>query len=100
MNMSVLRLIPIVLVAGIGLAQNRDVEFARLADRYFDEVLFRYDPVQATHAGFHQYDHQLPSGSRAEFLAQIQALQKIGQEVEGFGARGLSRAAADDRDLL
>jgi uncharacterized protein (DUF885 family) len=100
MNMSVLRLIPILLAAGAGMAQNRDAEFARLAGRYFDEVLFRYDPVQATQAGFHQYDQQLPSGSRAEFLAQIDALRKIGQEVERFGARGLARSAADDRDLL
>ena len=57
------------LLAGVCVAQERDREFARLADRFFDEVLFAYDPVQGTQAGFHQYDAQLPSGSRAEIEA-------------------------------
>ena len=55
-------------MAAAGSAQNRDAEFARLADRYFDEVVFRFDPVEGTAAGFHQYDALLPSGSKAEIL--------------------------------
>src|SRR5262249_19251585 len=79
---------------------SRDAEFARLADRYFDEALFRYDPVQATQAGFHQYDTQLPSASKAEFLAQIEALKKFEQEVNRFETGGLSPAASADREVL
>jgi predicted double-glycine peptidase len=41
-------------LAAAGSAQNRDAEFARLADRYFDQVMFRFDPVDSTAAGFHQ----------------------------------------------
>ena len=61
--MSLLRSLLMGLAAAVCLAQSRDAEFAKLADRYFDEVLFRYDPSQATQAGFHQYDNQLPAGS-------------------------------------
>jgi uncharacterized protein (DUF885 family) len=90
----------IFLVAGVCLAQKRDSEFNQLADRFFDEVVFRYDPVQGTQAGFHQYDAMLPSGSRADIEAQTAALHKFEQEVEGFDARGLTPTAAADRELV
>jgi uncharacterized protein (DUF885 family) len=94
------RTILIFLVAGVCLAQKRDSEFNQLADRLFDEVIFRYDPVQGTQAGFHQYDAMLPSGSRADIEAQTAALHKFEQEVEGFDARGLTPVAAADRELV
>jgi uncharacterized protein (DUF885 family) len=94
------RTILIFLVAGVCLAQKRDSEFNQLADRFFDEVVFRYDPVQGTQAGFHQYDAMLPSGSRADIEAQTAALHKFEQEVEGFDARGLTPTAAADRELV
>ena len=98
--MKVSRIILIVLLAGVSFAQKRDGEFAALADRFFDEVVFKYDPVQGTQAGFHQYDAMLGSGSRAEIEAQKAALHKFEQEVERFDASGLSPAAAADRELV
>jgi uncharacterized protein (DUF885 family) len=83
-----------------GQAQSRDSEFARLADRYFDQVVFQYDPVQATEAGFHQYDNRLPSGSRAEVQAEIAALHTLEGEVSKFDPRGLSPFVAADRELV
>jgi uncharacterized protein (DUF885 family) len=81
-------------------AQTRDAEFDKLAGRYFDEVVFRFDPVQGTASGFHQYDSQLPSASRAEFQAEIAALMKFETEVRNFDPRGLSAVAAADRELV
>ena len=86
--------------AGTIAAQNGDAQFIRLADRFFDEVLFRYDPAQATAQGFHQYDGQLPSGSRAEIQGQVVALKKWEAEVHNFDERGLSAFMAADRQLL
>jgi uncharacterized protein (DUF885 family) len=83
-----------------GFAQNRDSAFNQLADRYFDDVVFRFDPVQGTEAGFHQYDPLLPSESRAEIEAQIAALQKWETEVRSFDPRGLSPYVAADRELV
>ena len=86
--------------AGTIAAQNGDAQFIRLADRFFDEVLFRYDPAQATAQGFHQYDGQLPSGSRAEIQGQVAALKKWEAEVRNFDERSLSAFMAADRQLL
>jgi hypothetical protein len=82
-------------------AQNRDAEFGKLADRYFDEVVFRFDPVQATSAGFHQpYDWLLPSGSRSEIDAHIAALHQWERTVESFDPRGLSPWVSSDREQV
>jgi uncharacterized protein (DUF885 family) len=81
-------------------AQSRDAEFERLADRYFNEMVFHFDPAQATAAGFHQYDAQLASGSRAEVQAQVAALHKFETEVAAFDPKSLSPVTADDRDLV
>jgi len=81
------------LLAAACLAQSRDADFARLADRYFDEVVFKYDPAQATQAGFHQYDAQLPTGARSEIEAQVAALKSFETDVQGFGP-------SPDRDLV
>jgi len=81
-------------------AQNRDAEFNRLADRFFDEVSFRYDPSQATQAGFHQYDTKMPSLSHAEIDGNVAALEQFLGLVQGFDTRGLSGGVAADRELM
>jgi uncharacterized protein (DUF885 family) len=88
-----------VTLSAASFAQTRDAQLAKLADRYFDEVVFRFDPVQGTQAGFHQYDAQLPSMSAAEVHAEIAALTKFESEFQNFDARGLSPAVAADREL-
>jgi len=94
------RIVLILALASLGLAQNRDQQFGTLADRYFDDLVFRYDPVQATQAGFHQYDAQLPSGTREEVRAEIAALHRFEDEVVKFSPAGLSPFVAADRELV
>src|SRR5580658_5855026 len=74
-------------------AQTRDADFAKLADAYFNDVLFQYDPAQGTAAGFHQYDALMPTFSRAEIQAGVAALRKYETAVQNFDPRGLSPAA-------
>jgi uncharacterized protein (DUF885 family) len=81
-------------------AQSRDVEFAKLADRYFTDAVFHFDPVSGTSAGFHQYDKLLPAGSRAEIDEQVAVLKRFLAEVQQFDARGLSASVASDRELV
>jgi hypothetical protein len=90
----------ILALSGIGFAQNRDAAFTALADRFFDECYFKYNPVLGTQAGFHQYDALLPSGSRTEVEQQIAALKKFEGEFEVFGGQGLSPSVAADRALV
>ena len=95
-----MRVFLVLFVAAASFAQTRDEAFANLANRYFEEVVFRFDPVQGTAAGFHQYDTQLPSGSKTEVQQQIAALRKFESEVASFDPRGLSPTAAADHDLV
>ena len=81
-------------------AQNRDAEFNRLADRFFDQAVLRFEPEAGTAWGFHQYDRQLSSASRAEILAQTDALHRFEAEVQNFDSRGLSPFIASDRELV
>jgi len=55
-------------------------DFAAMADRYFDEYYFKYNPTQGTAAGFHQYDNQLENYSRASINQQIAILKKFKAE--------------------
>jgi uncharacterized protein (DUF885 family) len=89
----------ILALAAVCSAQKRDTEFYKLADRFFEECYFHYDPVAGTQAGFHQYDALLPSGSHAEIDAQVASLKKFAGEFESFGAQGLSPLASSDREL-
>ncbi len=90
----------IITLSGVCFAQKRDAKFNKLADRYFSEAVFRFDPVSGTASGFHQYDAKLGSGSRAEVQAQIAVLKKFGTEVAHFTPRGLSPTVAADRELV
>ena len=90
----------ILALSGVSFAQKRDAEFAKLADRFFDECYFKYDPVSGTAAGFHQYDPMLATMSRVEIDAQIASLKKFAGEFEAFGGQGLSAGAASDRELV
>ena len=95
-----IRRIPLLLAfAAACFAQGRDSEFNKLADRYFDEVFFRFDPAQGTADGFHQYDQALPTGTRAEIDAEVAALRRFEKLFQDFGSTGLSPVATADREL-
>ncbi len=81
-------------------AQTRDADFAKMADSYFNDVLFHYDPAQGTAAGFHQYDALMPTFSKAEIQAEIAALRQYETAAQNFDPRGLSPTAAADRELV
>jgi uncharacterized protein (DUF885 family) len=54
--------------------------FNSMADRYFDEFYFKFNPSAGTAAGFHQYDDQLEDYSRASVDQQITVLKKFQKE--------------------
>ena len=87
-------------LATMSFAQTRDADFAKLADGYFTDVLFQYDPAQGTASGFHQYDALMPTFSRAEIQAAVAVLRKYETAAQNFDPRGLSPTAAADRELV
>ncbi len=92
------------IVASVALAQNNKTPLTldQLADRYFDEYYFKFNPSAGTQAGFHQYDDQLENYSRATIDHQIAVLKKFKEEF----SRGYTQIGGDsysvwiDRTLL
>ena len=95
-----IRCLAVLLCAITCAAQSRDAEFAKLASRFFDEVVFRYDPVAGTSAGYHQYDKLLAPETSSEIKTQIAALHSWKRDVQSFSPGDLSVAVTLDRDLV
>ena len=79
------------LLAVGALAQKRDADFNRLADRFFDEVYFNYDPVVG-HLGRISSIRRDAAGRRRARRSRRRSRRskKFEGEVEGFDAQGLS----------
>jgi uncharacterized protein (DUF885 family) len=71
-----------------------------LADEYFDQIEFKYQPTAGTAAGFHQYDAQLEDYSRRGVDAETAAKRAFEQRVESFDPKPLDPTRAADRELL
>jgi uncharacterized protein (DUF885 family) len=66
---------------------------ASLADRFFDEYYFPYNPTSATSAGIHKYDGKLEDYSKSGVTARVAILKKFEAEFD-------KRPADADRDLI
>jgi len=67
----------------------------------FVELYFKYDPVAATLAGVHDYDHLLPDHSPSGMLARIAWLRDLDQRlVVGVDWQGLPIEQRIDYGLL
>src|SRR5215813_7508438 len=77
-----------------------EAAFRKLADRYFDEVYFKFNPSQGTAAGFHQYDPQFEDLSSQTIGAQIGALHRFRTLFDQVDPGKLSPEARADRDLM
>ena len=96
-----MRLVTVILASVlVAFSQSRDTAFNQLADRLFDEVVFRYDPASATQAGFHRFDSLMPTNSRPEIESAIADWKKFEGLMENFDPRGLSPWVAADRELV
>ena len=76
-----------------------DETVASLADRYFEEVAFKYVPTRATRAGFHQYDTRLEDFSRGTIEAELAALKDYERRIQALAVPADVNEAAD-RELL
>ncbi|HKC61745.1 MAG TPA: DUF885 domain-containing protein [Myxococcales bacterium] len=75
-------------------------DVAALADRYFEEVVFKYSPTRATREGLHEYDALLEDASRAAIEAQVAALKDFEQRAQDLKVAPGSTEAADREMLL
>ena len=77
-----------------------DSEFVNLADQYFDQYYFPFNPTSGTNVGFHQYDSQLEDYSRSGINRQIALLKKFEQQVDRIDPAKLSLQESTDRQLV
>ncbi len=72
----------------------------QLADQYFDQVYFHYDPSSGTEAGLHQYDAQLEDYSRDAVDRETADLQRFEGKFNAVPAAQLDLTSQGDLELL
>jgi uncharacterized protein (DUF885 family) len=75
-------------------------DFAKLADRYFDQYYFPFNPTLGTLDGFHPYDSQLEDYSRSGINRQVAMLRAFEQQVERIDPAKLSLEQGTDWQLV
>src|SRR5579872_2968884 len=77
-----------------------ETAFRQLAERYFSEAYFKFNPTDGTSQGFHQYDIQLEDLSKKAIAERVAALKKYLALIEQVDASKLGPIAQADRELL
>src|SRR5476649_1312274 len=66
----------------------------------FMSSFFEFQPSAGTRAGFHQYDTRMESIDAAGVAKQIAIYKKYESRIKALPAKGWSRWAQDDREML
>ncbi len=102
--MKFISFLALLLLGTLACAQNKTApakttpaaEFTAMADRYFDEYYFKFNPTSGTAAGFHQYDTHLEDYSQASRDQQIALLKKFRSEFTSRFSTGQAGLKAGD----
>jgi Bacterial protein of unknown function (DUF885) len=81
-------------------ANEKQAAWDKLADDYFEQVYFKFNPTTGTGAGLHQYDPLLEDYSRAGIEAEVAALQAFEMRATAMDPSGLDETRAADRELV
>ena len=76
-----------------------DQAIQKFVDEYFDGF-FQFDPAQATSAGIHKYDGELPAYSQADIQSEIARSQMALRDLARIPTDGLSEANLLDATVL
>jgi uncharacterized protein (DUF885 family) len=74
--------------------------FNFVADQFFTDVYFHFNPTTGTQVGLHQYDTQLEDYSEATSQKEIAALHAFEKKIEAIDASALDASVAADREIL
>ena len=75
-----------------------DERFDSLVSQFFHELM-RRQPVTATYFGIHEYDGQLPEGTRKDVERTIKLARDFKESIMAIDPAGLSKRRRLDRDL-
>ncbi len=79
---------------------SADKAFSSLADAYFDQVYFPFEPTNGTLAGFHQYDTKLEDYSKTGVDSEVKALHGFLPKIEAAAPQGLDETTRGDRQVI
>ncbi len=71
-----------------------------LANQYFEQVLYKYNPSEATQLGLHQYDTQLEDYSAANVGRETVALHDWQRKIAAIDPGALDAEPQADREIL
>ncbi len=71
-----------------------------LANQYFEQVLYKYNPSEATQLGLHQYDMQLEDYSAANVGRETAALHDWQRKIAAIDPSALDGEPKADREIL
>jgi uncharacterized protein (DUF885 family) len=86
-------------ISQLCLAQKPE-RFTKLADEFFDQVYFKFNPTQGTAAGLHQYDAQLENFTKAGIDQQVAALKQYRDKFTAEKTDGWPQERIADRELI
>ena len=81
-------------------ALDANAQFRALADQYFEQSTFAYNPTFGTMAGLHQYDSKLENYSRASVNAEIMTLRDFEKEFDDQPAFQMDQSTQADREMV
>ncbi|HEY6467523.1 MAG TPA: DUF885 domain-containing protein [Candidatus Acidoferrales bacterium] len=71
-----------------------------LANAYFSQVYFVFNPTNGSYAGLHQYDRLLEDYSKAGIDREVESYQRFEKRVEDFNPAGLTQEESADREIV
>src|SRR5215813_1344021 len=79
---------------------DANAQFRALADQYFEQSTFAYNPTFGTMAGLHQYDSKLENYSRASVDAEIMTLHDFEKKFDDQPAFQMDQSTQADREMV
>src|SRR5580704_245434 len=79
---------------------DTNAKFRALADQYFEQSTFAYNPTFGTMAGLHEYDSKLENYSHATIEAQVATLHEFEKKFDDLPAFQMDQSTQGDREMV
>jgi len=88
------------LMTAQAMGQNAGDQFRHLADEYFSQSVFQFEPTYGTTVGLHQYDTQLEDYSRTGVERHIAALKDFEKKFDAVDGSKLDQSTEGDLEMV
>jgi len=88
------------LMTAQAMGQNAGDQFRHLADEYFSQAVFQFEPTYGTTVGLHQYDTQLEDYSRTGVERHITALKDFEKKFDAVDGSKLDQSTEGDLEMV